>query len=186
MYNDWGADRAAIKTIKIFFFSNLLIFQSLDSTSIPKSIFNKRFFIRSNVEHKRFSHNARKQETERERERFTREPLLMASNIGPGTPSSVPDPPRSSAILRPPLPTVHDTISQDESVGAASGSGRTATTRPRLVVFPREDRRASASFHVSDTRHPRNSEPSIRVCRSSIGKSAIGQRNLAESRLDNL
>lgn len=68
MYNDWGSDRAAIKTIKIFFFNNLLIFQSLDSTSIPKSIFNKRFFIRSNVEHKRFSHNARKQERERERE----------------------------------------------------------------------------------------------------------------------
>lgn len=34
------------------------------------------------------------------RKRFTREPLLMASNTGPETPSSVPDPPRPSSAYR--------------------------------------------------------------------------------------
>lgn len=68
-------------------------------------------------------------------------------------------------IVRPPLPTVHDTISQDESVGAASGSGRTATIRPRRPV--------SSFFHLPATggsqgicivprvRHATSAKPSI-------------------------
>lgn len=137
-------------------------------------------------------------EREREREGDLHEKhFWWHRNIGPETPSSVPDPPRSSDH-RSTASAYRTRYYLARWIGRRGEWKRPhcddPATTPRLVVFPPpRDGRIAGNLHRSTrpTRDIRETEyfesaPSIRVCHSSIDKSMIRRRNLGESWLDEL
>lgn len=125
--NDWGADRGegkgskkrfwthlhggcnnswpmvlgyyAIKTKEIWKRNKLLYFY-IYIYIVEKSSFDKEGSFRTAQTIFSRCVTAKEKKKKKGRKRFTREPLLMASNTGPETPSSVPDPPRPSSAYR--------------------------------------------------------------------------------------
>lgn len=155
------------------------IFQPLNLTSTPKSTwkstFNKGCFRHSNVEHKRSSHNARQRKNRGRRERegdlhenhFWWHRTSAQEHLHLSLIRLVPRP--SSDRLCLPYTILSRKMNRSARRVEAAALRRLGHDTPsrRFSTSPRpEDRRESASFHVSDTRHPRN--PVFRISPLSV------------------